>query len=115
DLDQARDLSRQGRASLEELGWKAVVAITSLDYGFLELAGGDLVAAERELRRDYATLEAMGEKNYISTTAGVLAEVLYQQGRDDEAEGFAKTSEEIADEEDLSTQALWRCVRGKVA
>src|SRR5205823_314413 len=73
DLEQARALYRRGRASLEELGWKALVAVTSLDYGFLEMAGGDLKAAERELRRDYDTLDALGEKNYISTTAGVLA------------------------------------------
>lgn len=45
------------------------------------MLAGDLQAAERELRGDYQTLEQMGERNYISTTAGMLAEVLYRQGR----------------------------------
>jgi hypothetical protein len=37
------------------------------------LLAGDLAAAESELRADYRRLEEMGERNYISTTAGLLA------------------------------------------
>ena len=42
-----------------------LAALTSIDSGVVELLADDPVAAERELRRDYETLERMGERNYI--------------------------------------------------
>ena len=56
----------------------------------------------------------MGERNYISTTAGFLAEALYRQDRYDEAELFAATSREIAAMDDVLSQVLWRSVLAKV-
>jgi hypothetical protein len=40
---------------------------------------------------------------------------LYRQGRYEEAEGFTRISEDVAADDDLTSQSLWRCVRGKVA
>ena len=57
----------------------------------------------------------MGERNYISTTAGLLAEVLYRQGRLDEADELARRCAELADPEDVASQFLWRSAAGKVA
>ena len=74
----------------------------------------DLAAAESELRADYRRLEEMGERNYISTTAGLLADVLYRQGRYDESAEFAEVCEHIASPNDVASQFLWRCVRGKL-
>ena len=71
-------------------------------------------AAEAELRRDYEALAAMGERNYISTTAAFLAEALYRQGRDEEALRMTEESEEIAAADDVATQYLWRSVRAKL-
>ncbi len=56
----------------------------------------------------------MGEKYYRSTTAGFLAEALYRQDRLDEAERFAEMCAELAAPDDVSSQFLWRCVRGKI-
>ena len=67
----------------------------------------------RELRTDYDTLRAMGEQNYISTTAAYLAEALRQQGDLAEALAFAARSAEIAAEDDIYTQALWRATRAR--
>ena len=94
NFERARLLYRQSRASLEEFGYLLLAALTSLDSSVIELLAGDLAAAESELRTDYRRLEEMGERNYISTTAGLLADVLYRQGRYDESAEFAGTCEQ---------------------
>jgi ATP/maltotriose-dependent transcriptional regulator MalT len=114
DFERARLLYRRSRASLEEFGYFFFAALTSLDSSVIELLAGDLAAAESELRADYRRLEEMGERNYISTTAGLLADVLYRQGRYDESAEFAGVCEHIASPDDVASQFLWRCVRGKL-
>jgi class 3 adenylate cyclase/tetratricopeptide (TPR) repeat protein len=114
-FDQAREAYRKSREVLDELGWRFHAALTSLDSGAVEMLAGDPVAAERELRMDYETLTEMGERDYMPTTAALLAEALYEQGRFDDAESFAQISETFAASEDITSQFLWRCVRAKVA
>ena len=114
DFDRARMLHRRSRASLEEFGYHLMAALTSLDSSVIELLAGDLAAAESELRADYRRLEEMGERNYISTTAGLLADVLYRQGRYDESAEFAGACEQLASPDDVASQFHWRCVRGKL-
>jgi class 3 adenylate cyclase/tetratricopeptide (TPR) repeat protein len=114
-FDQAREAYMKSREVLDELGWRFHAALTSLDSGAVEMLAGDPVAAERELRMDYETLNEMGERDYMPTTAALLAEALYEQGRFDDAESFARISETFAASEDITSQFLWRCVRAKVA
>jgi len=114
DFERARLLYRRSRASLEEFGYLLPAALTSLASSVIELLAGDLTAAESELRTDYQRLEEMGERNYISTTAGLLAEVLYRQGRFDESAEFAEACEHLASPDDVASQFHWRCVRGKL-
>ncbi len=114
DFERARLLYRRSRASLEELGWLLFAALTSLDSSAIEVLAGDLVAAESELRTDYRCLQEMGERNYISTTAGLLADVLSGQGRYEESAEFAGVCEHLASPDDVASQFLWRCVRGKL-
>jgi len=113
-VERARLLYRRSRASLEEFGYLLMAATTSLDSSAIEVLAGDLAAAESELRTDYRRLEEMGERNYISTTAGLLADVLYRQGRYDESAEFAGICEYLASPDDVASQFHWRCVRGKL-
>jgi tetratricopeptide (TPR) repeat protein len=99
---------------LEEFGWNLLAACTSIDSGPIELLAGDAPAAERELRRDFETLDAMGERNYIATTAAYLAFALLLQGKDDDADRFARFSEETAADDDLTSQFLWRQFRARL-
>ncbi|HEX6332037.1 MAG TPA: adenylate/guanylate cyclase domain-containing protein [Actinomycetota bacterium] len=114
DFDRSRELYGTSRRSLEELGWNLHAAVTSISSGPIELMAGDPVAAELELLRDLETLEAMGERYFRSTTAGFLAEALYRQDRLDESLEATELCEELAAEDDISSQFLWRCVRGKI-
>ncbi len=114
-FDEARALYRRSRAALDELGWRFDAALTSaVASGPVELIAGDAAAAEAELRRDYDALSAMGERNYISTTAAFLAEALYREARDEEAMAMTRQSEQIAADDDVATQYLWRSVRAKL-
>jgi predicted ATPase/class 3 adenylate cyclase len=114
NFERARLLYRRSRASLEERGLLFHAALTSLASSVIEFLAGDLAAAESELRTDYRRLEEMGERNYISTTAGLLADVLYRQGRYDESAEFAAVCEQLASPDDVASQFLWRCVLGKL-
>jgi predicted ATPase/class 3 adenylate cyclase len=114
EFDEARVLYRQSRAMFEEYGWHFLAALTSLDSGPIELLAGDPAAAELELRKDHEVLERMGERNYLSTTAAILAESLYVQGRLDEAEHYATESAGIAAQDDVASQMLWRSASAKV-
>ena len=115
EFDRARDLYRRSRAILEEFGWNLLAVRTSIVSGLVEMLAGDPAAAEAELRKDYEALNRMGERNYISTVAAMLAEPLYQQGRYQEAGELTRFSESVAAPDDFASQSLWRCVRGKIA
>jgi tetratricopeptide (TPR) repeat protein len=114
NFDEARQLYRRSRATLEEFGWNLFAALTSIDSGSVELLARDPVGAERELRRDFETLEAMGERNYIATTSAYLAFALLLQGRYEEADRFVTFSEETAAPDDLTPQFLWRQFRARL-
>lgn len=113
NFDEARRLYRRSRATLEEFGWKLFAALTSIDSGSVELLAGDAAAAEAELRRDFETLDAIGERNYIATTAAYLGFSLQLQGRYEEANVFLRFSEETAADDDLTSQFLWRQFRSR--
>ena len=114
DFDEARTLYRQSRATLEEYGWNLFAALTSLDSGTVEFLAKDPVSAEAELRRDFETLDAMGERNYIATTSAYLAFALLLQGRYDEADRFVTFSQETAATDDLMSQFLWRQFKARL-
>ncbi len=113
-FDRARNLYRKSRAILEEFGWNFHAALTSITSGQVEMLAGDPIAAEAELRRDFEKLEQMGERDYLPTIAGYLSETLYQQGRFEEGLEFTRICEERAAADDVSSQFLWPCVRGKI-
>jgi ATP/maltotriose-dependent transcriptional regulator MalT len=113
EFDRARATYAYGQAQVEELG--GVVAVSgSLESALIEILAGDLDAAELALRRDYQALEAMGERYALSSVAGLLARVVYEQGRIGEADELSRTVESLSGAEDIDAQALWRGVRAKV-
>ena len=114
DFPRARALAREARATLEDMGKSVITASTSLDSCGVEMLAGDLAAAERDLRRDFEALEEMGERYLLSTVAAELANVLVERDCNDEAEGHTRVAEELAADDDLTSQALWRWVRAKV-
>jgi class 3 adenylate cyclase/tetratricopeptide (TPR) repeat protein len=111
---EARDHHLRSRAIHEELGMTFAAAARAVIPAGIEQVAGDLEAAERELLWGHDQLQAIGENELRSTIAATLAHVLYEQGRDDEAERFARASEGAAAADDIGSQVLWRSALAKV-
>jgi len=75
---------------------------------------GDPAEAEGPLREGVAALEVAGAKGWLSTTAAVLAEVLWRQGKHEEAERYALHSDRLAAPDDWMSQWQWRAAQAKV-
>jgi class 3 adenylate cyclase/tetratricopeptide (TPR) repeat protein len=114
DFETARRLYRDARATLETIGATLYAAHTSLEASTVEFLAGDPEAAERELRRDYATLAALKERFILPTVAANLALALCAQERHDEAVQFAATAKDLSAADDLESQALWRSVEAVI-
>ncbi len=78
-FDRARELLGSSEAAFEELGLTLNSAV-SHHAATVELLAGDPAAAERTLRKGYATLEEMGDRALLSTTAAFLGQALLAQG-----------------------------------
>ena len=109
----ARELIATSNATYADLGLTLYVA-SSEHEAVVELLAGNPAAAERSARAAYRALEEMGERAFRSTMAASLAVVILEQGRDEEAEDFAKLSAQLAASGDLVTQVRWRRVRARV-
>ena len=114
NFDEARELFQRGQSIQTELGQNLSLAAGPQVSGMIEMLAGDPEAAERELRRGYRSLEEMGDKGFLVTTAAFLARSLYEQGRYDEAEAFTRTSEDLAPSEDLTARGDWVSTRAKI-
>jgi predicted ATPase/class 3 adenylate cyclase len=114
EFDEARRLWVAACTVYEELGLNFRRAARSVIGAAIETLAEDYEAAERELRWGYETLERMGDKGARAPVAAFLAEAVYAQGRDDEAEALAEVADELAAVDDLVPQVLSRSVRAKV-
>ncbi len=114
EFDTARRLYRETKATLDDLGVRVLADSTSIDSSRVEILAQDYPAAEHELRRDHEALSAIGERFLLSTIDGLLARVLEAQGNLDEAEEVTHAAEDIAAEDDVDAQAIWRGVRARI-
>jgi class 3 adenylate cyclase/tetratricopeptide (TPR) repeat protein len=114
ELEVARALYRKSRALLHDLGQGVYAASTGIDLARVELHDGDLALAQREVQSDCDFLAAKGETYFLSTMAALLARIVREQGRDDEALALSHTAEAATASDDLESQALWRMVRAPI-
>jgi predicted ATPase len=112
-FELARELIATSNATYADLGLTLYLA-SSEHEPVVELLAGNPAGAERSARTAYRALEAMGERAFRSTMAAFLARTILEQGRDEEAEDFARLSAELAATGDVTTQIRWRCVRARV-
>jgi class 3 adenylate cyclase/tetratricopeptide (TPR) repeat protein len=111
--DEARAAAVLSRSLELEVGHSLGAAATSQVSAPVERLAGNLDTAEAELRADYAILEQAGEKNYRSTTAGLLAHVLCDRGALADALALTQEAERISAEDDNLSQILWRSARAR--
>jgi tetratricopeptide (TPR) repeat protein len=110
-IEEAR---RSWRRSLELYGELGILFQAHMYIGWAELIAGDPAEAEGPLRDGMAVLEAAGGTGWLATTAAVLAEVLWRQGKNEDAERHALLSDQLAAPDDWTTQWQWRAAQAKV-
>ncbi|MFL5779127.1 MAG: AAA family ATPase [Chloroflexota bacterium] len=113
-FEVARERGARARDMLVELGPSIAASSTSTESSRIEVLAGDLEAAELALRRDDAELEAMGERYFRASIDGMLAGVLVDRGRLEEAEAFAEAARTLGDPDDAEVQILWRAALGRI-
>ncbi len=86
----------------------------SARLGEIAATAGRHEEAVAHLRRHCDLLEARDQRGVLSTYAPTLGRSLCKLGRHDEAEPLAQLGHELADEQDLSSQILWRQVQALV-
>ena len=109
-IDEGRALLAASLSQLQELGSNVLASSTSSESARIELLAGNLEGAEALLWKDHAALTAMGERYLLPSVDGLLARVLYTRDRFDEAERLALSVRDMAIEDDLDAQAIWRSV-----
>ncbi len=100
------------RAVVAEFGFEGFVPGEL--FWSVEMLAGDPVAAERAVRPEYERLTASGEKGICAGRATFLAEALYEQGRDEEAESFIETARELAASDDVAVHELSQQTLAKI-
>lgn len=113
DFDRARELYRQARGTLEDVGASVLAASTSFWLARIELLAGQPKAAEVVLREDYRRLQEIGEVFFRTTLGAMLAQAVYAQGRVDEAEALAVEVHEFASSDDIEVDSICRSVKAK--
>jgi class 3 adenylate cyclase/tetratricopeptide (TPR) repeat protein len=113
-IGTARELLHLAHRTLEDLGYVTLSSSFTQYEGYVEILAGDLTRAEQRLALGLERLEEMGEKAFVSSSAALLAEVLYQQGRQEDAARSVDRSKETAAPDDLAAQITWRIVQAKI-
>jgi class 3 adenylate cyclase/tetratricopeptide (TPR) repeat protein len=113
EFEVARQLLADSSATIAEFG---VTMQTAISHHAVEVAlvSGDAAGAETALRDGYARLVEMGEKALLADTAAMLAQVLHERGRNEEALALTREAEAAAADDDLSAQIAWRTVRARL-
>jgi tetratricopeptide (TPR) repeat protein len=114
-FEEARDFYRQHHEHLEERGQSFALLSSKQHAGVCELLAGDFERSEEHSRTTWDGLGALGERGYRSTTGGILAEALAEQGRIDEAVAILDEAERIGGEDDWLTTAQCTWARALVA
>jgi len=114
-FEEARVLGSEYVRAHEERGdFLNLGTILSQGACTVELLAGDPAAAAALGERGCRILEDAGERAWLSTGACNYAQALYELGRLDEAEEWARKGLDLGDSEDVTTQTLARQVQAKV-
>jgi tetratricopeptide (TPR) repeat protein len=109
---EAREHVARARAILTEFGLAYFLAHSRDVAALVETLARNPAGAEAELRASYEELKDMGEKTFLAENTAQLAQALYAQGRYDEADRFARVSEDASS--GRAQKAYWGPVRAKL-
>jgi len=116
DFEAARTLVAETRRTYSELGqsFAAELSCGAVEPE-VELLAEDLERARELAEASYAVFAEHGERAYLATRAATLADVLYRQGRLEDAARCAGEAESGSTSGDLATEWRWRSVAARLA
>jgi tetratricopeptide (TPR) repeat protein len=114
DLELGRSSFADAVAVYDELGLRFRRAARAHIGAQIALLGDEPAEAERELRTALDTLAEIGARGVHTTLGAVLADILSELGRDDEAEELAREVAGAVAQDDLAPQVLWRVALARV-
>ena len=115
NFDEARQLYRRSRSTLEEFGWNLFAALTSIDSGSVELMAKDPVVRRERAPARLRAARCDGRAQLHRHHRGVPRLRAPAAGASyDEADGFVTFSETTAAPDDLTSQFLWRQFRSRL-
>ena len=114
-FEKAQQLIADSKAVLAELDPPLItrVSLLSVESEVARLTG-DLEDAARHRREEMEKLVQAGERSFLSTVLGQIAELAIELGDDDEALRLADESEAAASREDVASQFLIGMTRARV-
>lgn len=114
-IADARAAMSRAQSAHTRAGAKINAAVSTAAAGTIEMIAGDLAAAEELLRQGCEALRTVREHDwFLPSELPNLAEVIYAQGRLDEAEQVTEEAQALAGADDFDTQARWRATRAKI-
>ena len=114
-FDEGRALVVRARSDLADRGSVIQLgAMTAILAIRVEILAGDYDAAAELGDEGCRLLEESGEKGFLSTAAGNLAQALLELDRLEEADAWAGRAAELGASDDTVTQMLWRQPRAKL-
>ena len=91
----ARELATHAKSLAREVGDQIALSRALSDSARVEMLAGSPAAAEEEARASYEILERMGNVGNLASTAPYLGDIVYAQGRYDEAHQLSEFTEGI--------------------
>ncbi|MGH2992910.1 MAG: BTAD domain-containing putative transcriptional regulator [Solirubrobacterales bacterium] len=110
-IEEARAHAARSRELSRDLGLRFQTGCQTVVGAYLELLGGDPVAAEQHLRAAKDVLSEIGDRWWLSTIAVDLPRPVYQQGRYDDAWALVEAIDEVPAPADREWQIKRRGVR----
>lgn len=111
EFDVAEQYIAAANETLDQLGSLGWV---SHHEALVRLLAGQPELAEVPLRAGLRRLASVSDRGMLATTAAMLGQALYDQGRLDEAAEQCDVAARVGAADDMVTQTIWRGVRAKV-
>jgi tetratricopeptide (TPR) repeat protein len=115
NFDLARALAMEAKTLAEELGLEIYYANRALRAeGHIATLAGELGLAEKAFGDAVAILRKLGDFGHLSSLAPLLADILYAQGRYEEAIALTDEARLKTIQGDMDAEVNWRRVHSKL-
>jgi class 3 adenylate cyclase/tetratricopeptide (TPR) repeat protein len=114
DFGLARELSGGARQEFHDAGVLVTAGAISMSDAWIEWRAGEPAAAETVLREGLELLERIGDRNFHPTVACYLADLLYEQGRYEEARDWCAKARATTEPGDLVNFVFIDTIEGSI-